>query len=70
MTSRTVNHLCSRFNFLLEKDLDQITAWGIEKWRSEQRKLGKATATINYTVNTLKGAPSRVWGESRLPLYI
>ncbi|QSV13787.1 site-specific integrase [Photobacterium ganghwense] len=62
--SRTVNHLRSRFDFLLDKDLDQITAWEIEKWRSEQRKLGKAPATINYTVNTLKGALSRAveWG--------
>ncbi|WP_281222926.1 site-specific integrase [Photobacterium sanguinicancri] len=62
--NRTVNHLRSRFDFLLDKDLDQITAWEMEKWRSEQRKLGKAPATINYTVNTLKGALSRAveWG--------
>ncbi|RXJ73295.1 integrase [Veronia nyctiphanis] len=61
---RTVNHLRSRFSFLMEKDLDQITAWEIEKWRSDERKLGKAPATINYTVNTLKGALSRAveWG--------
>ncbi|MEH6530754.1 MAG: site-specific integrase [Photobacterium frigidiphilum] len=62
--SRIVNHLRSRFDLLLKRDLDQITAWDLEKWRSEQRKLGKAPATINYTVNTLKGALSRAveWG--------
>ena len=62
--NRIVNHLRSRFDFLLERDLDQVTPWDVEKWRSKQRKLGKAPATINYTVNTLKGALSRAveWG--------
>ncbi|MGF1757942.1 site-specific integrase [Photobacterium sagamiensis] len=62
--ARIVNHLRSRFDFLMDRDLDQITPWDIEKWRSEQRKLGRAPATINYTVNTLKGALSRAveWG--------
>lgn len=61
---RTLKHLLSRFYFLMDKELDQITAWEIEKWRSEERKIGKAPATINYTVNSLKGALSRAveWG--------
>ncbi|WP_330960431.1 site-specific integrase [Photobacterium sp. 53610] len=64
-TSRKIiNHLTNSFKFLLDKDLEQITAWEIEKWRTSQRKLGRAPATINYTLNTLKGAISRAvdWG--------
>ncbi|MGF1769606.1 site-specific integrase [Enterovibrio makurazakiensis] len=63
-SERTIKHLLSRFKFLLDKDLSQITAWEIEKWRSKERKLGKAAGTINYTVNSLKGALSRAveWG--------
>ncbi|MGR5414114.1 tyrosine-type recombinase/integrase [Vibrio astriarenae] len=62
--SKTINHLKSRFKHLLSKDLDQITAWDVEKWRNERVKLGRAPSTINYTVNTLKGALSRAveWG--------
>ncbi|OOF26048.1 integrase [Salinivibrio proteolyticus] len=61
---RIVNHIKSRFAFLMDKELDQITAWEVEKWRSEQRKKGKAASTINHSVNSLKGALSRAveWG--------
>jgi integrase len=56
--------LKSRFERFLNKDLDQITAWSVEKWKSERIKLGRAPATINYSINTLKGALSRAveWG--------
>ncbi|TKF13710.1 site-specific integrase [Enterovibrio norvegicus] len=61
---RIIKHLKSHFAFLMDKELDQITAWEIEKWRSERRQKGKAAATINDSVNTLKGALSRAveWG--------
>ncbi|GAA5189972.1 site-specific integrase [Ferrimonas gelatinilytica] len=61
---RTYKHIRNRFPMLLSKDLDQITPWEVEKWRNEQRKLGKAAQTINYSVNSLKGALSRAvdWG--------
>ncbi|WP_154124692.1 Arm DNA-binding domain-containing protein [Grimontia hollisae] len=45
--NRIVNHIKSRFAFLMEKELDQITPWEIEKWRSEQRKKGRTPSTIN-----------------------
>lgn len=62
--SKTLNHLKSQFKHLLNRDLDQITAWDVEKWKNERVKLGRAASTINYSINTLKGALSRAveWG--------
>ncbi|WP_281544759.1 site-specific integrase [Grimontia sp. SpTr1] len=62
--NRIVNHIKSRFAFLMDKELDQITPWEIEKWRSEQRQKGRTPSTINHSVNSLKGALSRAveWG--------
>ncbi|MGF1779041.1 tyrosine-type recombinase/integrase [Vibrio nomapromontoriensis] len=61
---KTIGHLKSRFEHFLGKDLDKISAWDVEKWKSERIKLGRAPATINYSINTLKGALSRAveWG--------
>ncbi|MCY9869685.1 site-specific integrase [Vibrio barjaei] len=61
---KTIGHLKSRFEHFLNKDLDKISAWDVEKWKSERIKLGRAPATINYSINTLKGALSRAveWG--------
>ncbi|UJF19132.1 site-specific integrase [Vibrio sp. SS-MA-C1-2] len=58
-SAKIFKHLRSQFSHLLHKDLDQITAWDIEKWKSERVKLGRAASTINYSINTLKGALSR-----------
>lgn len=62
--NRIINHIKSRFAFLMDKELDQITPWEIEKWRSEQRQKGRTPSTINHSVNSLKGALSRAveWG--------
>ncbi|OIQ24883.1 site-specific integrase [uncultured Vibrio sp.] len=61
---RTYIHITNRFEFLLNKQLNDISAWEIQKWIAEKRKKGRAAATINYSVNTLKGALSRAvdWG--------
>ncbi|GAD80625.1 site-specific integrase [Vibrio ezurae] len=56
---KIIGHLKSQFKHFLSKDLDRITAWDVEKWKSERIKLGRAPATINYSINTLKGALSR-----------
>lgn len=63
-SDKTIGHLRSRFAHFLHKDLDKITAWDVEKWKTERVKLGRAPATINYSINTLKGALSRAveWG--------
>ncbi|MDV7105348.1 site-specific integrase [Vibrio sp. TH_r3] len=63
-SKKTINHLKSQFKHLLNRDLDQITAWDVEKWKNGRVKLGRAASTINYSINTLKGALSRAveWG--------
>jgi len=61
---KTYQHIINRFDFLLDRQLNDISAWEIQKWIGERRKLGRAAATINYSVNSLKGALSRAveWG--------
>ena len=61
---RTYTHLKNIFSFLKDKPLSEITAWEIQRWISERREAGRAAATINYSVNTLKGVFSRAveWG--------
>jgi integrase len=44
---------------LLDRDLSAITAWDIEKWRSERLKAGAKPATCNRVINALRGALSR-----------
>ena len=61
---KTYQHIRNRFEFLLEKHLSEIKAWDVQKWVNERRKKGRAPSTINYAVNSLKGALSRAveWG--------
>lgn len=56
--------ITSVFDFLLERQLSDITPWDLEKWRTEQRKSDLSPTTCNYYINTLKGAMSRAveWG--------
>ncbi|WP_351124327.1 site-specific integrase [Shewanella sp. T24-MNA-CIBAN-0130] len=56
--------LLNNFKELADMQLSEVSAWHIEQWRSKAKKLNKAEATINYNVNTLKGALSRAveWG--------
>ncbi|MDO6763699.1 site-specific integrase [Agarivorans sp. 1_MG-2023] len=58
------NVLLKNFASFADKQLVDISAWDVEKWRSERKKQGASMATINYNVNTLKGALSRAvdWG--------
>ncbi|WP_394244832.1 tyrosine-type recombinase/integrase [Vibrio astriarenae] len=61
---KTYQHLVSRFDFLLDKQLSEISAWEVQNWVTKRRELGRAPATINYSINSLKGALSRAveWG--------
>jgi len=56
--------LNSSFKEFLDHDIDKITPFQIEKWRNRKAKDGLASSTINYYLNTLKGALSRAvdWG--------
>ncbi|WP_117235763.1 site-specific integrase [Vibrio maerlii] len=62
--NRTYTHLKNIFHFLVDMPMSEISAWEVQKWISERRKQGTKPATINYSVNTLKGAFSRAveWG--------
>ncbi len=50
-----------RYNFsdLLERPMEDINTWVIEKWRSQQAKAGKTLATINRDVIALKACLSK-----------
>ncbi|NOH24431.1 site-specific integrase [Vibrio europaeus] len=56
---KIIKDIRSSFRDFLDKELIAITAWDIELWRNKKTKLGRAPATINYAVNSLKGALSR-----------
>jgi len=56
---KIIKDIRSSFRDFLDKELTAITAWDIELWRNKKSKQGRAPATINYAVNSLKGALSR-----------
>lgn len=49
----------SGFAHLLDRDLSAITAWDVEKWRSERLRAGRKSGTCNRYINCLRGAFSR-----------
>jgi integrase len=62
--AKTIKVIKTGFPYFLDKQLDVITAYEIERWRSEKTKAKMKPATINSYVNPLKGAMSRAveWG--------
>ncbi|WOH39409.1 site-specific integrase [Thalassotalea fonticola] len=58
-SDKIIKEIKRAFPNYLEKQLSQIHAWDIEKWRIEKKKSGMSLSTINGYVNTLKGALSR-----------
>jgi len=56
--SATLKRIQSNFAYLFDKPLEDISEWDIAKWRSSQRKNGKATTTMNRDVVALKAALS------------
>ena len=55
----TVQRIRSNFLHLMNRPLNEINLWVIEKWRSEQLKSGKAGTTINRDVAALKACLSK-----------
>ena len=62
--AKTIKVIKTGFPHFLDKQLDAITAYEVERWRSEKSKAKMKSATINSYVNPLKGAMSRAveWG--------
>lgn len=60
----TLNRLRSAFPSMLDKRLDQITAWDVEKWRAARLKGKRTEATVNRELNSLKACLKRAaeWG--------
>ncbi|QXE92451.1 site-specific integrase [Geomonas subterranea] len=52
------------FSHLLDRELQEIHAWDISKWRAEQMKKGKKPSTVNRDISCLYSALSRAveWG--------
>lgn len=50
----TITLLKGNFEYLYKKKLADISAWDIQKWRSERDKDGLAPSTVNRRVTTLK----------------
>lgn len=60
-----VRSLRKNFPAVQDKTLDAITAWDVEKWRSERLKAGAKPATVNRAIDNLKSALNRAveWGH-------
>ena len=56
---KAVKALKSSFPKFLHKQLDELNAWELEKWRSERQGEGIKAATLNRQVNALQGCLSR-----------
>ncbi|GLQ00103.1 recombinase [Methylophaga thalassica] len=49
----------NQFKHLFGKQLDKVTAWDIESWRSKRHKEGLSTSTSNRYIGTLKAMFNR-----------
>ncbi|MFT7413653.1 MAG: hypothetical protein ACI9FO_000304 [Methylophagaceae bacterium] len=49
----------NQFKHLFDKQLDKVTAWDIESWRSKRHKDGLSSATSNRYIGTLKAMFNR-----------
>jgi len=60
----TVQRVRSMFSGFLKKPMGELSEWEITKWRSEQKKKGKADSSINREVAALKAVLSKAveWG--------
>jgi integrase len=60
----TLARLRHNFADLLERSMQEISPWVIEKWRAEQLKCGKQKSTVNRDITGLKSvlAKAVAWG--------
>lgn len=60
----TVKLLHRKFSHFFSKRMIEITAWDLQKWRSEQKNAGSSSSTVNRAVSTLKAVLSKAveWG--------
>lgn len=65
----TLTRIETQFKHLLNNKLDDITAWVIDKWRTERKKAGTAPSTINRDLTTLKAALSMAVEWDLLPQH-
>lgn len=61
----TLNRLKACFGGLWDRELAQINAWLVEKWRTERLRAGTKPTTLNRDVTALKAALSKAveWGH-------
>lgn len=61
----TLKRLAANFSSLGDRPLKEISAWDIQKWRSEQLKAGKAKTTANRDVTAIRAVLSKAveWGD-------
>jgi integrase len=61
---KIIKTITTGFPEYLDKQLSNIHAWDIEKWRNLKIKSGMSPSTVNGYINTLKGSLSRAveWG--------
>lgn len=62
-----VARLRSIFKPWLDKRIDQITPWLVEKHRQQRQKQGRAATTINREIATLRGALNRAVDWNLIP---
>jgi integrase len=62
-STEVIQRLRANFAEWLERPLSEISPWLVEKWRAEQVKRGKAKATINRDLTTLRSVMNKavVW---------
>ena len=63
--ANTLKRLRACFADFMDKPLDEIHTFDVERWRSQQRKAGKSVATVNRDITALKAVLSKAleWGK-------
>ncbi len=63
--AQTISRILSSFAVLKNKKISEITAWDIDKWRSQRLKKSIMRTTINRDIGALKAALSKavLWGH-------